>query len=253
MLNLVRCLMLFPAVALMSSAGIIVEIDSRAAQTRNDYVPWSVLGANLATFASGTSFNSIVSGISVQVATSDSSNFQHRIMGTSWTGNLNEYPNVLSVGSGFGTAGTNATFTNDGASSGPSLIFNFASSPMAGAGMQVQSYRYGAFTVTMTAYSGLNGTGSNFGSVSTAGNSDAGLPGGTNAIYLGLESHAGSAGGPLSFDIRSIVVSVQNSSQNAVNFGVNRLELDAVPEPATWTLAGLSLAVVVAARRRKQS
>jgi hypothetical protein len=227
-------------------AGTITQVNSRAALNATDYIPWSVLGAEQKNFPASFVEQTHILDINVTISDANLASgtahvFEHLIMvpnGTTWAGNLSEYPNVLFLGP------PNTSPSDASGGLGPAngatdpITFSFASN-MKAVGFQIQTNTYGAFAATMTAYSGLNGTGTPWGTVTVNGTSDSGA---TKGVFLGLKSNA--------WDIASVVVTA--TTNDGAGFGVNRLELVTVPEPSTLVAMAAGLALLAGRKWRRR-
>lgn len=152
---------------------------------------------------------------SIGVTATGVPDFLLAVEGSLWSGNFSPGDVVL--------------WTNDNSGA---VILTF-STAIQGIGFQIQRNAGGAFTSTLTAFSGAGGTGTNFGSVNVNGTSTIG--GGDNtAPFLGLY-------GSLA-DIVSVRISMTGTpSDFAINHATLLTSLTGVPEPQTYLLTGFGL------------
>ena len=197
----------------------VTSVSSSATLGANDYVDWSSAGADRTDPTNPFTVKSNL-GLSVTVGEATST-FELRTQTTSWFGNF--------------TTGDAILWTNG--ANGPVTI-SFAS-PVAGAGFQIMADYFGGFTATIQAFNSAGvALDTAFTSSGTSGNTDDGT-----AIFVGLKDTTA--------DIARIVVAVPTASSSPNNFAVDRLFIDAVPEPSTWALVGVGAVLGGWALRRR--
>lgn len=225
-MKLVRTL-LAAALALVaiSSAHALTFVTSRPALGGNDYVDWGVLGPTYTVVSNPVSLTSN-GGLGLVVSKPTQGPFERRDQGwgAGWEGNF--------------APGDRLLWTRDEV--GPmEIVFT---SPVLGAGAQIQRDAYGSFTGKISAYDAANNL---LGSFSLAGYSNG--AGNNSAIFLGvLDSNA---------VIKKVVFDVDNTTQD---FAINRLDIvtqggaPVIPEPGTMLLMSIGgLAIGLGRRFRR--
>jgi hypothetical protein len=208
-----------------SEAGLVLVTDPAAA-TWNDSVHWGQLGTDGTTLASSVNATS-ARGRTVTATTSDSSGLYRLDEGTGWVGNFSPGDSLL----------TNGTPTY------APLMISF-DIPLTGVGANIQRDQGGAFTATISVYSGnvLLGT------FTEDGDSNSLEDG--SAIFLGVKN-TNPYTDPV---ITKIVFGLTIESQSVPNadFAINSVRMSLLPEPSTILSAALAaLGTLVEARRRR--
>lgn len=213
-------------------AAAQTTVSSRAALGGDDFVDWSVLGPAGTVVSSPFTVNS---NGGLAVTGSKSGTFRTLVqhtpvttVGVDWQGNFARGDALLYTNTAFGGG------------VGPiDLTFGAA---VTGAGAQVMTDNFGAFTGTITAFDSSNNVilSSNFNGVANL-NED------NSAVFIGIKSNVA--------NIKRLRIDAGNS-----DFVINRLDIlrgsaNAVPEPASLALAlpGILPFGFVFLRRRKQA
>ncbi len=217
----VMILALLGVMAPMPSDAALITFTDRATFPDNNSVDWGQLGADGTVVPSGTVANAALFGLTVTVSTSTATALERRDQGVGWAGNF--------------APGDKLIWTRN--VNNAAMVLDF-SKPIFGGGAQIQRDMYGAFTGTLAAY----GTGLNLlGSFNLAGNSNGNAD--NSAIFMGIIS--------TDANIRRLVFSVDNVTQD---FAINKLEVlqcPGVPVPGSVLLLGSGLLPLLAIRRRK--
>jgi hypothetical protein len=208
--------------ATADAASALTRVTNRAALGGNDAIDWSQLGS--ASTAVANPFTATSAGGVTATGTIPTGILARVDQGNGWNGSFAPGDAVL--------------WTN--ANPGPlSLVF---STPVFGAGAQIEANYFGAFTARIEAF---NASGTSLGYFDVDGTS---APAGDNsAIFVGvLDSTA---------DIKKLVFNVTKTANSAItDFAINKLSLQTtaapVPTPALLPgLVGLGLSVW---RQRKE-
>lgn len=209
-----------------SAQSAVVLVTSAAGLGANDSIDWGQIGP------SGTVFfgpQNATSGLGL-VATVDSTgnHFTRYDQPTTWAGNF--------------ANGTRVIYHDGGP--GPETLITFAS-PIFGAGAQVQSAVYGAFTARVQVFdAGNNLLGSFTENGVSNGNSDG------SAIFIGALSDVANISS-IRFDLTAAVDGLNLLGIGPLSLNEN---LNApIPEPGTAGLLALGSLVLLAARRRKRN
>lgn len=211
----IRLAFLLAVLAATSSASV-VAVTSPGSLLANDNLDWGQLGPDLTVVTSPVNVTSLL-GNTVNVANGTNELWSVQ-QSNSWGGNFNPGDNVL-----FNFAGGPLT-----------LVFL---TPVKAVGAHFQSWDFGAFGISITAFDSANTL---LGTVTTSGTSNNAADG--SAAFLGVLSS--------SADIASLVVNVQvSSADNPFALGsLSIAEQVAVPEPSTMFLAIGGVLAAVARR-----
>ena len=214
-----------------ASALPVGLVTSRGALGETDYIDWGVLGdagttvSNPSTVSSHGNNSTTVSETSGSFARTDQSPPDLGQCCT-WYGNFAPGDHLLWTGSGYGPVTIKFT------------------TPVAGAGAQIQANLVAPFTATLDVYDPAGGL---LGTFTLPGHNDTNHIGDNSAIFLGARDTT-------SADIGKIVYSTVSPSDTSYNnnFAINRLSLvSPVPEPTTLALLGSGLPVFVIAMRTR--
>ena len=212
--------------ALPVQAQLVLQT-SRAGLSGTDSVDWSTAGAE---FSNPSNPFTIMSTMGDTLTVSEASNtFERRNQSTGWAGNF--------------ASGDALLWT--GGSNGPVTI-TFGT-PVSGAGAQIMSDFFGAFTAEIDAYDSSNML---LGTVTENGVSNSNDD--NSAIFIGAQD--------LATPIAKMVFSLSFASNQPTDFAINRLDLTtaapmSTPEPGSVAmLVGMGLSGAgFLARRRNQT